>query len=171
MSRRHRQREERAQRALAPFVRGAVNDSPEYLGRVRQTAIAHGGDPDQAVADFLACRLYTNGTYSVFVRDDIGRDGQTYTHLSIKRDDREVIDDFRVFQAIKNALVGPEREAVQVYPAESQLVDLANQYHLWVMPEGYVRPFGFFERLVDGEASFAGTKQRPIVGVLRGRVV
>jgi len=29
-------------------------------------------------------------------------------------------------------IVGEEHEAFEVYPAESRLVDTANQYHLWV---------------------------------------
>jgi hypothetical protein len=52
--------------------------------------------------------------------------------LSIKRRDREVIRDWRELQAIKNAIVGPEHEGFELYPAESRLVDTANQFHLFV---------------------------------------
>lgn len=71
-------------------------------------------------------------------------------HLSIKRIDREPIRDWRVLQQIKNAIVGEECEAFELYPAESRLVDTANQYHLWVFTDPNVRvPVGFVHRLVD----------------------
>lgn len=52
-------------------------------------------------------------------------------HLSIKRHDREPIHDWRDLQRIKNDILGPECEAVELYPAESRLMDTSNQYHLW----------------------------------------
>ena len=57
-------------------------------------------------------------------------------HLSIRHQERKAIRDWRHFQRIKNELAGPEREAVEIFPPESQLVDTANQYHLCVLPEG-----------------------------------
>ena len=62
-------------------------------------------------------------------------DGVVIWHLSIKRRDKRHVHDWRDLQAIKNALVGEEYEAVEIYPAESRLVDAANQYHLWVVIE------------------------------------
>ena len=35
-----------------------------------------------------------------------------------------------------------DRVAVEVYPPESQLVDDADLYHLWVLPAGFELPFG-----------------------------
>jgi len=65
-------------------------------------------------------------------------------HLSIKRIDRAPLHDWRELQQIKNELVGPEYEAVELYPAESRVVDTANQYHLWVIIKPGIRfPFGF----------------------------
>lgn len=37
-------------------------------------------------------------------------------------------------QRIKNDLAGPEETAVEVYPPQSELVDDADAYHLWVLP-------------------------------------
>lgn len=37
-------------------------------------------------------------------------------------------------QKIKNDLFGPETQALEVYPRESQLVDDANMYWLWILP-------------------------------------
>lgn len=86
------------------------------------------------------------------------------THLSIKRRDKEIIHDWRDLQEIKNMLVGPEHEAIELYPAESRRVDSANQYHLWVFPEGESIPVGWVTRFVQGEdkAEKAGGKQRPL---------
>ena len=76
------------------------------------------------------------------------------TWLSIKRRDKQSCHDWRDFQRIKNELCGDERFGLEVYPPESCLVDTANQYHVWVFPEGMQMPFGFSERLIgrgDGE--------------------
>lgn len=73
-------------------------------------------------------------------------------HLSIKRHDRLPIHDWRHLQAIKNEIAGPERVALEVYPPESQLVDTANQYHLWVMPTDVELPFGFSEQFISSDA-------------------
>lgn len=84
--------------------------------------------------------------------------------LSIKRIDREIIHDWREIQEIKNNLMGPESEAVEIYPAESRRVDASNQYHLWCFEDaGFRLPFGFEERLVnDSVAQKIGAKQRPL---------
>jgi hypothetical protein len=82
------------------------------------------------------------------------------THLSIVRRDRSPTHDWRDLQRIKNELCGPEREAVELYPAESRLVDTNNQYHLWVLPEGGVLPLGYAERDVS-DVAFGAHKQRP----------
>ena len=44
-------------------------------------------------------------------------------------------------QKIKNELWGPEYTAIEVFPPESELVDAANMYHLWIF-KGYKLPFG-----------------------------
>lgn len=48
-------------------------------------------------------------------------------------------------QRVKDELIGPERVAVEVFPARSELVDQADTYHLWVLPEGFKLPFGVEE--------------------------
>lgn len=108
-----------------------------------------------------------NSIYMVDVRqlEDIAPFGGM-TWLSIKRIDRRPIHDWRDLQRIKNAIVGPEREAVEIYPAESRLTDTANQYHLWCFPEGYRLPFGYADRVVtegatDPERTGINAVQRP----------
>jgi len=92
--------------------------------------------------------------------------------LSIKRRDRLPVHDWRELQAIKNRLVGDEHEAFELYPAESRLVDTANQYHLWVFVDPRVRlPVGFCEReVMDADAAAAqGATQRPFAAAPAGK--
>jgi hypothetical protein len=82
-------------------------------------------------------------------------------HLSIRRLDRLPIKDWRDLQRIKNELVGLECEGIELYPAESRLVDMSNQFHLFVIERPGMRfPFGYKERSVS-EATYDGSKQRP----------
>jgi hypothetical protein len=92
--------------------------------------------------------VWSNDVYECMVRylSPQGKSGPL--HLSIKRLDRGAIRDWRHVQSIKNEVAGPEREAVELYPAESRLVDQANQTHLWVMDEGVELPIGYRERVV-----------------------
>jgi len=95
---------------------------------------------------------YVNGIYQVAVYEEPCGDGwPDMWHLSIKRRDREPLDEnrWRTLQSIKNEIVDPECEAVELYPAETRLVDTANQYHLFVLKARGMRfPFGFKTRLV-----------------------
>lgn len=101
---------------------------------------------------------FRNNQYTVTVKDLEG--GAHY--LTIKRNDRHWKHDWRHLQRIKNELLGPEVEAVELYPAESRLVDEANQYHLWALPEGERFPFGFTDRSVRMDSDEEhGSKQRP----------
>lgn len=56
-------------------------------------------------------------------------------YLSIKRHDQSAIRSWRDLQRVKNELVGPECEGVEIFPAESRKMDEANQFHLWVNPD------------------------------------
>ena len=78
--------------------------------------------------------VYANDEYQVNIEKNSYSFGNIIHvwHLSIKRLDKEPIHDWRDLQAIKNMLVGEEYEAVEIYPAESRLIDSANQFHLWV---------------------------------------
>ena len=115
-------------------------------------------------AEHIEC--YVNSRYQVQVARDGGK-GSPFgpcVWLSIKLLDKLAGHDWRDFQRIKNELVGEEAEAVEIYPAESRLVDTANQYHLWCFPK-FKFPFGFRERVVS-EASLkipghGPSKQRP----------
>lgn len=117
--------------------------------------------------DMLNDDVYKNDTYQVNIRwktpfHAFGADVDV-VHLSIKRIDRAPIHDWRDLQAIKNKLVGDEREALELYPAESRRVDTANQYHLWVLPAGDFLPVGWTGRLVmDAGEAKDNSVQRPL---------
>jgi hypothetical protein len=85
--------------------------------------------------------------------------------LSLRRNDRKAIRDWRHMQKIKNALAGPEREGCEIYPAESRLHDTSNQYHIFVLPEGDQFPFGYLGRSVmtakENDLVGGASKQRP----------
>ncbi len=104
--------------------------------------------------DFSRADIWANDIYEAEVRTRIGigpydDPPETYSRinaktswLSIKRYDRQPIKDWRDLQAIKNDICGPEAEGLEIYPAESRKVDMANQYHMFVVYDGHV-PFGF----------------------------
>jgi len=92
--------------------------------------------------------IFKNNRYTVLLRR-LELSGEPVAHLSIRRNDRETIWDWRDLQRIKNELIGEECEGVQLFPAESRLVDTSNQYHLYVYINPNVRfAFGYNERLV-----------------------
>jgi hypothetical protein len=67
-------------------------------------------------------------------------------HLSIKAHDKRVVHDWRDMQRIKNEIVGPESEGLELYPGESRLMDESNQYHLFCVYPGIRLPFGRMKR-------------------------
>ena len=106
------------------------------------------------------CRYFINEIYQV--------QAQEYApgclHLNIRRRDGGMVKDWRHFQQIKNEIAGPEREAVELYPAESRLVDSANKWHLWVQPPGVQIGVGWPTRDVSYEENrdVPGMRQRPL---------
>lgn len=135
---------------------------PPSEGLIRDTMNAYPVLSREAVLEMLdreakSCEYWINDIYQVQVRDE----GE-YIHLNIRRRDGDVIlRDWRHFQAIKNQLVGDEAEAVELYPAESRLVDTSNKYHLYCIKPGKRFPFGFQKRdVMDVPSSVPGTRQR-----------
>lgn len=97
---------------------------------------ARAGLPGLAVA-------FRNDVFSVQVYPRATEWGEVL-HLMVRRHDSAPVRAWHDLQRIKSTLpiVGPERVAVEVYPRESELVDDANMYHLWVLPEAVELPFG-----------------------------
>jgi hypothetical protein len=89
--------------------------------------------------------LFANDTYRVGLFRRL-----PYIHLVIQRLDGGTCKEWRELQQIKNEIVGSEHEAVELFPAESRLMDTANEYHLWVLSDPKVRfQFGWWKRCVS----------------------
>lgn len=125
---------------------------------------------DSQLQRLRAQAIYMNDRHQVnvdIVRAPFGQETGDVLWLSIKRRDRATVRDWRELQQIKNMIVGPAHEGFEVYPAESRLVDTANQYHLWVFVDPTVRmPVGYQSRDVLGasEAAAFGASQRGFHG-------
>jgi hypothetical protein len=131
--RRQRQRRRDSLPRWTPFERATLTDGPSDFGPLYKK--------DE-------CVIYVNSRYQVAVHP--ASSSNAYIRLSIKNRDKSTRHDWRDLQRIKNELVGEDHEAVELYPAESRLVDMANQYHLWVFPKkDIVFNFGFYERRVS----------------------
>lgn len=117
---------------------------------------------EHGVANLLDAETWINDRYVVTVRRRDG-DASSVVHLSVRRHDRGTTIPWQDKQRIKNELAGEDAEAVELYPAESRLVDGANQYHLWCLPPGQRWPLGWQERQVGTpeEAEAIGAKQAP----------
>ena len=105
----------------------------------------------------IYAEIYVNDIYQVAVYRNEGADSLVHvpelkgrcTWLSIKRRDKRPVNNWQDMQTIKNRLVGVECDAIQMFPAESRMVNTANQYHLIVLPEDANVPFGWGTRFVD----------------------
>jgi len=159
-------------------------DREKQLHNIFDELVAQG--VPQKVADlnlkaFLNDEIWLNDRYQANVRRKTGEGWFDETEecwngfheengeiiwISIKRRDKEAIHDWRDFQLIKNDIAGPEMEAVEIYPAESRLMDTANQYHLFAFKGTF--PVGFQSRSVREDA-LANSKQRPITGEKNGK--
>ena len=142
----------------ARIIRQIIDDAADQLGTKMSWSDA------SALYDRelgKGAEIWMNDTYTVFVhrKDDTG-----WIHLSIKRNDKEPVTDWRDKQQIKNQIVGSEHEALELYPAESRLIDTANQYHLWCMSDPAHRiPCGWDQgrrTQTTEEAARSGAKQR-----------
>lgn len=152
---------------LQPFERGEL-PLPEFDAWKRDWPDFTDEQLRRAYDKLLSDEVWINDEYQVNIdyNPPHGFDGMDIIHLSIKRRDKEPIHDWRDLQAIKNMLVAPEAEAVELYPAESRLVDSANQFHLWVFVSRNKKfpqvPIGWSDRFTgtSDDAAKTGGKQR-----------
>lgn len=77
-------------------------------------------------------QVFKNNLYIVQVFNNVNRFGRIYKKLIIRRSDSEVVRDFSTLQRIKNEILGENVEAIQFFPRENELTDVANLYWLWV---------------------------------------
>lgn len=103
------------------------------------------------------------GEYQVCLRWDWGTAALprgTFAMLQICRADGGSVFDWRHLQEIKNAVLGPEWEAVELFPAESRLKDPSNARYLWAAKDRL--PFGLPGGRVVLDAHEAFAPQRPL---------
>lgn len=153
---------------MTPFERGRLTFKPAKE-QIAEYMEQHGLDRAAATRFYNEMKedvIWVNDLYQVNIHYNTPNhgfgDGIQIDHLSIKRRDKQPIHDWRDLQEIKNRLCGPEREAFEIYPCESRLVDTANQFHLWVLPAGEMVSCGWSKRLVGNSADAAkvGAVQR-----------
>lgn len=152
---------------MTPLVPATIIRPPvrEFIA----ACMAHGASRTAAKAAYNADRgeCWQNEKYTVLLvmhstEDFLLPEGTAW--LSVRRNDREPLADWRDIQAIKNQLIGPECEAVQLFPAESRLVDTANQYHFVALRDpGQRFGFGFTFRAVS-DTGLLGSKNKPLEG-------
>jgi len=139
------------------FDRAQVIIKPEVIKAIMKET---GMNIEDSTKLMLNQEIYMNDVYQVLVR----RNDPNVIWLSIKRLDREPIDEnhWRILREIKNLIVGPDYEGMEMYPAEGRLVDESNQYHLFVLKDKKHFPFGYTKRSVYYESGLDGlnTKQR-----------
>src|SRR5579864_9111194 len=83
--------------------------------------------PDDARA--IWSEAYANNLYGVTV---VRIDGHVY-QITITPHDGTRGHIWADFQRIKDQIAGPDVEAVELYPAQSRLVDAGPGYHLWCL--------------------------------------
>lgn len=152
-----------------PFGSATVIEKPWSQEETERVAKQFGMTPEAVlatIADLRKDQIFLNSRYQVHVRRLPGKDTGDGTgwpemiHLSIRRLDRERPgkERYRDFLRIKNELVGPDHEAVELYPAMSRNVDTANQYHLFVLADPKLAfPFGFRDGCMSTD-SIGGSK-------------
>lgn len=89
---------------------------------------------------------FANSRYQVLVKFERAPGWPPLVHLSIKAHDKRCVRDWRDMQRIKNEIVGPEAEGLELYPAESRLMDEANQFHIYCAHPIVNFPFGQQDR-------------------------
>lgn len=149
----------RTERQIEDTIQHAGDIAPHVDPARLRELVEHAGDE--------VAETWRNDRYQVHVIPwpGIKINGRTVpiVQLSIRRLDRAPCRDWRDFQRIKNQLIGAEAEAIELYPAESRLVDTATQFHLWCVADPLFRfPFGYDSgRVVTGKSA-GGSVQRPL---------
>lgn len=138
---------------MTPLVENPRDAFRPQPPEVAEVARHYGLSEDAALAwleyHHARSRYFVNDVYRVQVAAcDHDADA---LHVCVIRHDKGLARDWRHLQQIKNEVAGPEREAVELFPAESRRIDTSNKFHLWVLPTGLRVPFGWNMRDVTFE--------------------
>jgi hypothetical protein len=140
----------------AEIVRAALASQPDDFFRHYFSGNIPSADEklafiERSVRLLNPLRVFQNNLYHVEIADS--RDiAPGFIHLAISRRDGGTCNEWADLQQIKNEIVGPEHEAMELFPAESRLVNASNEYHLWVHSDpGFRFPIGWSQRVVFSE--------------------
>jgi len=102
-----------------------------------------------------------NDVYNVsvyFVEDTMFKTDGVY-QINVSRVDGCAVRDWRDLQWIKNCIVGPEGEGLELFPSESRLLDPSNMYTIWAWNNTKIK-LGKFEKRRVWNADVAIAPQR-----------
>lgn len=108
--------------------------------RLGWSRLEPGPNPAGRVGD--AVGTLVNNLYMVFLCKDTVTEWGIVSRLMVRRNDGKTDVPWKDMQRIKTEVFGSTRTGIQVFPPEADLVDDANIYHVWVLPEGFNLPFG-----------------------------
>jgi hypothetical protein len=114
----------KAQRAVAK----------KLLKKPAGTLISLNMDEYQNAPEWMT-HCYRNNKYTVMIDANARIKGISAIKAMIQRhDDKPIPGHWRQLQNIKNEIFGSEATAIEFYPPESELENVANIYWLWVIP-------------------------------------
>jgi hypothetical protein len=121
---------------------------------------------------------YTNGDYDVIVDKKCDSKqlrsatflGHPLWYLRIYSYSRLPIHDWTVIQEIKNEIIGTEYEGIELYPAQSRIMNKENCFHLWILapnqhdlhPPQFRLGFNMASKLAMRKSDFEREKQKLI---------
>lgn len=146
--------------SIKPASEELIAEHMQLMGLSREEVLAMLAQEEREV------QVWRNNIYQV-TRRMLDWENKV-VHLNIRRiDGGPIFRDWRHFQQIKNELIGPECEAIELYPAESRLVDTSNKFHLigiadptFRFPAGDI--FGNKRDVSYERGKHPGTRQRPL---------
>lgn len=83
-------------------------------------------------------KVYQNGQFIIQVFEE--NNAWNAKKVMIRWLDARPEIPWAILQKIKNDLFGAEVTALEVFPKESNKVDVANMYWIWILPEGFDCP-------------------------------
>lgn len=69
--------------------------------------------------------------------------------------------DWRFLQNLKNIVMGEDREAVELFPPEADVIQISNMTHLWVLPKGQMLKIGWHKVVAQCPAPSGPTPAEP----------
>lgn len=114
---------------LQEVSRDALHLVGDFQAMARRLGISEEEARARAAASYASVRWFVSQVYEVTMKQ-AEIDG--WVHLEIRRRDGGVVGSWSDKQRIKNELIGTECEGLELFPAESRMLNIAAVYHLWV---------------------------------------